>query len=321
MLELLRSASSLSILVFAIASMLSAGLSFAFRDIVAPFREPNRIARAVVANFVLVPLLAAAIARALSLDPAQSIALILLGTAAGAPFLIKLVAVAAGEVALATSLLVLLVPLTVVLMPIVVPLLAPEAAVSAGAIALPLVLTLILPLVLGLVIKDRMPRWTALLLPVARIVSSIALVALLVLTTALNIRNVIDILASRAVVAVLLLVAGSFAIGYLIASPRRERRLVLGLGTAQRNIAAASVVAVEDIKNNDTLVLVVVASIIDLLVLIPLARWLRASRMEVADETQQEWRPDARGGASQTRAPISRSEDRHDHHGLGARLS
>lgn len=275
MIEILRSAASVSIVVFAVASMLSAGLSFTFRDIVSPLRRPNRVIRASVANFVLVPLLAAGIARALSLDPAQSIAIILLGSAAGAPFLIKLIAVAAGDVALATSLLVLLVPLTVVFMPVIVPLLAPAAEVSAAAIALPLAETLILPLAFGLAITDLAPRWAKVLQPIARALSTIALVALLVLTIVLNARNVLEIFASRAVVAVLLLLAGSFAIGYLIASPRPERRVVLGLGTAQRNIAAATVVAVEDIKDNRTLVLVVVASVIDLIVLIPLARWLR----------------------------------------------
>jgi BASS family bile acid:Na+ symporter len=275
MIETLRSAANLSVVVFAISSMLSAGLSFTFRDIVAPFRRPNRILRAVVANFVLVPLLAAGIARALSLAPAQAIALILLGAAAGAPFLIKLITVAAGDVALGTSLLVLLVPLTVVFMPIVVPLLAPGAAVTASAIALPLAWTLLAPLAIGLVITDRAPSWARFLQPIARTLSTIALVAMLALTIVINARHALDIVASRALVAVILLLLGAFAIGYVIASPRRERRVVLGLGTAQRNIAAATVVAIEDIKDQDTLVLVVVASIIDLLVLIPLARWLR----------------------------------------------
>ena len=275
MIEILRSASSVSILVFAISSMISAGLSFTFRDIVAPFRKPDRVLRATVANFVLVPLLAAGIAVALSLDPAQSVAMVLLGSAAGAPFLIKLVAVAAGDIALSTSLLVLLVPLTVVLMPMIVPLLAPSAAVSASAIAPPLVGTLLLPLALGLIIRDRGPRLARALQPSARAISTIALVLLLALTIALNLHHVLAILASRAIVAVVLLLVGAFAIGFLIASPRRERRVVLGLGTAQRNVAAATVVALEDIKDQDTLVLVVVASIVDLLVLIPLARWLR----------------------------------------------
>ena len=204
--------------------------------------------------------------------------MILLGAAAGAPFLIKLVAIAAGDVALGTSLLVLLVPLTVVLMPFLVPLLAPEAAVTASAIAPPLAGTLLLPLALGLLVAERAPSRARFLAPIARAVSTVALVALMLLTIVLNLHHVIAIVASRAIVALLLLFAGSFAIGYVVASPRPERRVVLGLGTAQRNIAAATIVAAEDIKDNDTLVLVVVASIIDLIILIPLARWLRTPR-------------------------------------------
>ncbi|NVB81823.1 MAG: transporter [Kofleriaceae bacterium] len=277
MIAFLRSVSSVSIIAFAVASMLSAGLSFTFRDIVGPFRRPNRVLRATVANFVLVPLLAAGIARALSLGPAQATGLILLGAAAGAPFLIKLVGIAAGDIALSTSLLVLLVPLTVVFMPIVVPLLSPGAAVSARAIALPLAETLLLPLAIGLVVTERAPRWARALQPIAEVISTIALVAMLVLTIALDLRDVAGIVASRALVAVLLLVAGAFVIGALIASPHHERRIVLGLGTAQRNIAAATVVAIEDIKDRDTLVLVVVASVIDLAILIPLARWMRTT--------------------------------------------
>jgi BASS family bile acid:Na+ symporter len=275
--EILRAASSLSILVFAITSMLSAGLSFTFREIAVPFRRPGRIVRAVVANFVLVPLLGAGIAYALSLDQPRSIGIILLASAAGAPFLIKLISIAAGDVALGTSLLVLLVPLTVVLMPLLVPLLAPAAAVTAGSIALPLVATLLLPLALGLVVAELAPRCAAFLQPIARVVSTIALVAMLLLTMVINVHHTLDILASRAIVALLVLFAGSFAIGYAVASPRPERRVVLGLGTAQRNVAAASIVAIEDIKDSDTLVLVVVASIIDLIILIPLARWLRTT--------------------------------------------
>jgi BASS family bile acid:Na+ symporter len=120
------------------------------------------------------------------------------------------------------------------------------------------------------------------------VASTIALVALMLLTLVLQLSHVIDIVASRAIVALLLFLAGSFLIGYAIASPRPERRVVLGLGTSQRNVAAATIVAVEDIKDNDTLVLVVVASIIDLLILIPLARWLRTK--EVRHDTHEERR-------------------------------
>lgn len=294
MFEILRSVASLAVLVFAISSTLAAGLSFTFRDVVAPFKSPMRIVRAVIANFVLVPLLAVVIAHTLSLNTAQTIGLVLLGAAGGAPFLIKLTAVAAGDVALSTSLLLLLVPMTVVLMPVIVPLLVPEAAVSAGAIALPLFATLLVPLGIGLVIKQFAARWASPLQRLARPVSTVALLALLVLTTLVNLPSVLAIIASPAVIAILLLLAGSFLIGYTIASPRRERRIVLALGTAQRGIAAATIVAVEDIKDPDTLVLVVVASVIDLAILIPLARLLRTRstrHMEALDDTHASLAP------------------------------
>lgn len=283
MIEILRTLSSLSIVVFAVSSMLSAGFSFTFREVAGPLREPNRIARALAGNFVLAPLLAAGIARAFSLAPALALGLILLGSAAGAPFLVKLIAAAAGDVAMGTSLLVLLVPMTVVFMPFIVPLLAPDAAVNPAAIAVPLALTMLLPLGLGLLVTQLVPRWARRLAPIARTVSTISLVMLLVLTLIVYSRDLHAILVSRAAIAVVVFVLGAFAIGYAIASPHPERRVVLGLGTAQRNIAAATVVAVDNVRapaahavaHADTLVLVVVASLIDLAVLFPVARWLR----------------------------------------------
>jgi BASS family bile acid:Na+ symporter len=288
MTEILRTISSLSILVFAVSSMLSAGFSFTFGDVVGPLREPNRIARALAGNFVLAPLLALAIAHAFSLDSALTLGLILLGSAAGAPFLIKLIAMAAGDQAMGTSLLVLLIPMTVVFMPFIVPLLAPEAAVSATSIATPLFLTMLLPLVFGLLVTELAPRWAKRLAPIAGAASTITLVLVIVTTMIIYARDLREIVASSTSLAVILFVLGAFAIGYVVASPHPERRVVLGLGTAQRNIAAATVVAVENTRvpdtlalaNADTLVLVVVAGVLELLVLFPVARWLRGHQRE-----------------------------------------
>jgi BASS family bile acid:Na+ symporter len=279
--DLLRAASSLSILVFAVSSMLSAGFSFTFREVAAPLRQPSRVVRALVGNFVLAPLLAVAIARALSLEPPLELAMVLLGTAAGASFLIKLIAAAAGDVALGTALLVLLVPMTVVFMPLIVPVLAPEASVDPVAIAVPLALTMLLPLAFGLIVTQVSRSWAQRLQPFMRTVSTISLAVMLVTTLLVNLGDVAAIVASRAMVAVLLFVVGLFVIGYAIASPHPERRVVLGLGTAQRNIAATTVVAAEDIYHPDTLVLVVVASVIGLAVLLPIARLLRGRNRSV----------------------------------------
>jgi len=223
--NILRTVSSLSILVFAVSSMLSAGASFTVRQVVAPMREPDRVLRALLGNFVLVPILAVVIGRALALDSPLALGLILLGTAAGAPFLIKLVAAAEGDVALGTSLLVLLVPMTVVFMPIIVPLLAPDTSVNATAIAISLALTMLIPLAIGLVVNEVAGRAAKRLRHATRNLSTVSLVFLLVTTLLVNRYDLQVIIGSRAIIAVVLFVIGCFCIGFLIASPHPARRV------------------------------------------------------------------------------------------------
>jgi hypothetical protein len=80
----------ISVIVSPVAGMLAVGLSFTLREIAGPLRHPDKVFRALVANFVLVPLLAFGIARLLGLAPSFAAGLMLVGTAAGAPFLLKL---------------------------------------------------------------------------------------------------------------------------------------------------------------------------------------------------------------------------------------
>lgn len=62
--ELLR----LSVLVFAVSSMLSVGFGYTLGEIVRPLRNAGAVTRTLVANFVLVPLLALAVLRLLPLE-------------------------------------------------------------------------------------------------------------------------------------------------------------------------------------------------------------------------------------------------------------
>ncbi len=63
--------------------------------------------------------------------------------------------------------------------------------------------------------------------------------------------------------------------GYLISSPGFNRRAVMGLGAGQRNIAAALVAASQGFDNPKTLIMVILFSVIDLMVLFPIALILR----------------------------------------------
>ena len=81
MSEILQVIMQLSVLVFVIASMLSMGLSLTIKQIVAPLRNARLVILALVANFILVPLLAYLILLVIKLDEGLATGLILLGAA------------------------------------------------------------------------------------------------------------------------------------------------------------------------------------------------------------------------------------------------
>lgn len=286
--------SSISVLLFPIASMFAVGLSFTFTQIVRPLRYPDRVFRAIVANFILVPLLALGISRLFAFDYSLASGMALVGMAAGAPFLLKLTQVANADVKLGASLLVVLMPLTVIYMPLVVPLVIKGVSVNAIGIAVPLVLMMLLPLLAGHLLDSIFPLLALRLQPIARHTSSIALVTIVVSTLVLNGPLFRGLFGTGAVIGAILLTAGGFGIGYLISSQGFNRRAVMGLGTGQRNIAAALVVASQDFDDPKVLTMVVLFSVIDLMVLFPIAMILRRRSTPPKYEAAQ--RPNA-GGA------------------------
>ena len=271
------------VITFAVSSMLSVGLSYDFRALVRPLRRLRAVFRALIANFVLVPLLAIAIERVIPLDPPLALGLTLLAGAAGAPFLVKLAKAARRDLALSAALLLLLVPATVVFMPFYVPLAMKHPTLSGltylpgstMALAVPLLSTMILPVVVGLIVNAVTPRWAARLAPLIGKLATVALVLAVITTFAANFGEVIRILTTGALPAALILFLGAFAIGFLLS--RRDESVVLGLATSQRNIAAAMVVASRSFGDRDILVMVTASSLVGLVALFPIA-WFFSRR-------------------------------------------
>ena len=82
MTELLATLAQLSVLVFVMGSMASMGLSLKISQIMAPLKNVKLVLAALVANFVLVPLVAFLITKIIPLDEPVQIGLILLSAAA-----------------------------------------------------------------------------------------------------------------------------------------------------------------------------------------------------------------------------------------------
>ena len=86
----MQKATSIVTLIFVLSSMLGMGLGLTVSQIISPLRNVRLVVLALLANFVLMPLAALGLATLLRLDPPLGVGLLVLGTAAGAPFLPKL---------------------------------------------------------------------------------------------------------------------------------------------------------------------------------------------------------------------------------------
>ena len=270
----MQKATSVAMLIFVLSSMLAMGLGLTVSQIITPLRNARLVVLSLLANFVLMPLAAVALAALLRLDQPLGVGLLLLGTAAGAPFLPKLAQIAKGNLAFAVGLMVLLMVVTVGYLPLVLPVLLPGVSVNPAKIARSLFLLMLLPLAGALAVKARFAVAAARTKPVLDRVSNLSLILLVLLITAANINNVLAVFGTRGILAGLLFIAVGFGIGWLLGGPGMDTRRVLALGTAQRNIAAALVVGSQSFSDPKVVVMVVVVAIVSLLVLMPLSRLL-----------------------------------------------
>lgn len=271
--ELLSKAATIAMLSFVVSSMLAMGAGLTIPQIAEPLRNARLVVLALLANFVLMPLGAIALAKVLRLDEPFAIGLLVLGCAAGAPFLPKLAELAKGNLAFAVGAMVLLMVGTVAYLPIVLPLLLPGITVNAWEIARSLLLLMLLPLALGLALKARYGELAARVKPVLDWISNVSLILLVCLITAANIDKVLQVFGTRAILGGLLFIVLGLGTGWLLGGSGAGTKRVMALGTGQRNIAAALVVA-SSFSDPKVVVMVIVVAIVGLILLMPLSRVL-----------------------------------------------
>jgi len=271
---------------FAISTMLAMGLRLTVTEIIEPLRSVRFVVAALALNFAAVPAAAWLIALVLGLDSDVRTGLILVSAVAGAPMIPKLVTVAKGDAASAVALVTLLVVGTVVIGPFLVPLLVANVRIDSAAIALALGWQMLLPLAVGVFIRGRYPDEAGTYVDEVGAISNVSLVLLIVSSIGQNVDGLIGLLGSGGLVAMVVLIAMAAAGGYLLGIPAGVERRLLALGTAQRNVAAAFIIAVGSFADRPTvLALVAISGLITMAMLFPLAgEWSkRPSRLERDD--------------------------------------
>jgi BASS family bile acid:Na+ symporter len=282
--EILLTIANVALDLFTITSMLAVGMSLTVKQIVDPLRNLRLVIVMLAASFVLVPLWAILLTLVIPMGDEQNTALILLGACAGGPFIPLLVQMAKGRLPLGVGEMVLLLVVTIFYVPLFLPLMLPYVHVDAVAIARDLTLFMLLPLILGLLVKWRYTELASNWQPHLSRTSVFSLLLLFVAGLPLALPKITSVIGTWLVPAAILLAVGGALFGYLLSfKDDPGERKVLSLGTGQRNLAAALLVAAHAFSA-DTFVMTLVACLVLTVVMhLIAAEWGRRTASAPAD--------------------------------------
>lgn len=233
--------------VLLISLMLHTGLQVNVANLRAVLRNYGLLGRAFLANFVLVPLVAVLLVRALRLDDPIAGGILLMAIAPGVPFVtISGGRQRGGSLGFAVTLRFLLPLVSILTVPLTAPLVLPahEAAnVPLFNTIMDLIVLQLIPLVVGVVIAERASAVASKLIRPLNILL-IALIATVFIFALPRIaHDIVTVHGSRGLLTALLVIFASAAIGWLLGGPELSYRHTLSIGTLLRNFGLAGVLA------------------------------------------------------------------------------
>ena len=279
-IQLMKTETIIRVLTIAALSglLLGVGLRLTLGAVMASLRR-CRLALIVAVNFIVVPALTVAVARAFGLGLEISIGMILLAAAPFAPVVPVFARLARADLALAAGLTTLFPALSAFFTPLVCELAlravpgAGAVRFSAGGVLLTLLGTVVLPLGLGLGVNRCAPVFgQRILRPVEIFAESIGAVSLAFVTIT-EFRSILA-LGWMPLLAMTLVCEGSLVMGWWMGGPERDARRVVGLGTSNRNIALAVLVAIQSFAGTPVVAAVVANGLLLILLgLLHVAWW------------------------------------------------
>ncbi len=153
--------------IFLTIIMFTMGLTLTVPDFQMVLKRPLPILIGVVAQFVIMPLLAIIVAKIFNLNPALAIGLLMLGSVPGGTSSNVIAFLARGDVALSVT----MTSVSTIVSPIMTPFLmlmlaGTETAVDGAGMAWTLVQTVLLPVIIGLVLRVFLNKWIDMILPI-----------------------------------------------------------------------------------------------------------------------------------------------------------
>ncbi|QLE58371.1 bile acid:sodium symporter family protein [Nostoc sp. TCL26-01] len=287
--EILVIIDKLALFTFIVFTMLGAGLGLTIKQIWEPLRSPRLVILSLLANFVLVPSFIYLLVQIVPLSEALKDGLLVMAVASGPPALPKLAQIVKGNIAFSVGLMMLLMLGTIFYMPIVLPLVVQGVQINSWDIGKPLLLMMISPLVIGLFIKAKFSAIAPIMQPILFKLSNAGLLLGLVVRLIMHTNDIIDLLKTGVIFVCAVFIIFSFSVGYLLGGPGIDTQRVLGVGTAQRNFAAALLVGTSNFEDPSVVSIIMVTSLLMMvIVLIAGPRFIEIDKPQDAESQQVE---------------------------------
>lgn len=265
-----------------IEMMVLIGLRATFAELAQTVRDWRLVARAGVANYLLVPAAAVVLLRLFDANPMVAAGFLVLAACPGAPFGPPFAGIARANVSMAIGLMVILAGSSAVVSPVLLQVLLPW--VSGGeapridliAMVGSLLITQLLPLLLGLTVRHWRPRLADTLLGPFELISKILnlFVAGSILVTQFPMLMDIRL---RGFAGMLMLLAASLVIGWLAGGAGSDNRRTMALTTALRNVGVGLVIVTGNFAGTPAVSAALAYGIIEVFGSLLVALWWRRS--------------------------------------------
>src|SRR5512143_458007 len=272
--EFLSQALTPVILVYVVSGMLALGLSQTVKQIIEPLKNVRITISAIVASYIILPLLATSIARLFGLDPSLRYGLVLLAMAAGAEVGPIFTAKSNANVSLSGGILAMSIAITIIYIPLVLGVLLPNVHFDVKHLLLKLILTIVAPLLLGLFIRSRWEKLAHAVEKPLHLISRVFVIAVTLNIILLYYRPIIGLFGTDAILAAFISVVGGFGIGYLLGWPDRSTRLAMAYMHGARSASIAVMVAADVFREQPQVILMLATVTICILGLLIPASYL-----------------------------------------------